>query len=154
MPPRYGRRSRPTRRPATRETRAASRLVFDRRTVPQPAASVRLTGLGPPGTTPEQWELVCRDGWEWRQVSPGQVAVRVATLSADQALVVHDWLERLKDPGYWWATSRELHTPGTAPEVAEALARAPWLNEVLPVLLEASTDGAPPPPPDRPSEPE
>jgi hypothetical protein len=149
VPPRYGRnsRSRQFRRPA-RDSRPSSRIQFDRRTVPQPASSVVLTGLGAPGSASERWELMCRDGWDWRQVTPGHVAVRIATLSADQALVVNDWLQRLKEPAFWWATSRELHSPGTSTDVADALSQAPWLAEVLPVLLEASTEGAPPPPPD------
>jgi hypothetical protein len=71
----------------------------------------------------------------------------VATLSADQATVVGDWIERIKDPAVWWAVSRELQAPDSAPEVAAALAAYPWLTEVLPVLLEASTEGSPPPPP-------
>jgi hypothetical protein len=91
--------------------------------------------------------LICRDGWEWRQLSPGKVAVRVAALSGDQAQAVMEWIDRLKNPAFWWATNRELLSPGTSPEVGDALARAPWLTEVLPVLLEASTEGAPPPPP-------
>jgi hypothetical protein len=125
-------------------------IKFDRREIARPAASVQLVGPGAPGTpgaAGDRWELICRDGWEWRQVSPGKVAVRVAWLSGEQALAVQEWLQRLKDPAFWWATSQELHSPGSSAEVGDALARAPWLAQVLPVLLEASTEGAPPPPP-------
>ena len=38
-------------------------------------------------------------------------------------------------------------TPESSPTVAPALAQHPWLNSVLPAVLDASTDGAPPPPP-------
>ena len=99
------------------------------------------------GAESDRWELICRDGWEWRQVSPGKVAVRVAALTGEQAHMVQEWVLRLKEPAFWWATSRELTSPGSSPEVGDALARAPWLVRVLPVLLEASTEGAPPPPP-------
>ena len=154
MPPRGGRSGRSggrygVRRPA-REARTSSRIAFERRAVARPASPVQLVALGAPGAPADRWELICRDGWEWRQVAPGKVAVRVASLSAEQAQAVQEWLERLKDPAFWWATSRELHSPGSAPEVADALARAPWLAAVLPVLLEASTEGAPPPPPSPP----
>lgn len=117
--------------------------------MPMPAGPVTLTEVtGPDGPT-GRWELICRDGWEWRHSGPGQVIVRVAALSADQAVVVQDWIERIKDPAVWWAVSRELQAPESEPEVYQALAAAPWLSQVLPVLLEASTEGAPPPPPDR-----
>jgi hypothetical protein len=96
----------------------------------------------------EQWELICRDGWEWQRAAGQQVMVRTATLSADQAMVVREWIERIKDPAAWWAVSRELHSPDSSPEVAQALALAPWLAQVFPLLLEASTEGSPPPPPD------
>ncbi len=73
--------------------------------------------------------------------------VRVVTLTAEQARIVQDWLERIRDPAVWWAVSRELQAPESAPEVAQALRASPWLAQVLPVLLEASTEGSPPPPP-------
>jgi hypothetical protein len=151
VPARHG-FNRPRRRLVApgRDTRAAGRIAFVRRVMPQPPTSIVLTGLGPAGTSPERWELQCRDGWEWRFEAPGQALVRVAALTAEQALVVNDWLQRIKSPAIWWAVSRELNSPGSAPEagdVAEALRAYPWLGDVLPVLLEASTDGAPPPPP-------
>ncbi len=136
------------RRNAGPDRRAAGRIAFERRTIPQPDSSLALHSLGPPGPG-EQWELVCRDGWEWQSPAAGRVVVRVATLSADQAAVVGDWIERIKDPAVWWAVSRELQAPDSAPEVAAALATSPWLSGVLPVVLEASTEGSPPPPPDR-----
>ena len=154
MPARHG-GNRPRRRliaPA-RDVRAAGRIAFVRRVVPLPATSIMLTGLGSAGTSPERWELQCRDGWKWRFPAPDKVMVRVAALTAEQALVVHDWLQRIKSPATWWAVSRELQAPGSAPEVgdvaevAAALRADPWLGDVLPALLEASTDGAPPPPP-------
>jgi hypothetical protein len=92
------------------------------------------------------WELICRDGWDWRRVDGG-VLVRVATLSAAQASVVQEWLDRIREPAVWWAVSRELQAPDSDREVAGAMRLHPWLGSVLPVLLEASTEGAPPPPP-------
>jgi hypothetical protein len=112
--------------------------------VPQPDVSVALKPLG---AEAGPWELIIRDGWEWQRSGAGQVVVRVATLSADQAEVVQGWIERIKTPAVWWAVSREIHSPGGSPEVAGALATDPWLAQVLPPLLEASTEGAPPPPP-------
>lgn len=112
----------------------------------------------PSGAGGSQWELQCRDGWEWRSsggtagaggtTSTGAdlVLVRVATVSSDQAIVLQDWLERIKSPAVWWAVSRELQSPDSAPDVAQALRASPWLAEVLPVVLEASVDGAPPRP--------
>jgi hypothetical protein len=124
-------------------------MEFARRTMPMPAGPVTLTeAVGPDGLT-GRWELICRDGWEWREAGPGQVLVRVAALSADQAAIVQNWIERIKDPAVWWAVSRELQAPESEPEVYQALTASPWLSQVLPVLLEASTEGAPPPPPDR-----
>jgi hypothetical protein len=149
VPPRrsYRRPFRP--RGAGPDRRSADRFSFERRTVPKPPAPITLRPLGPAGGNgpDERWELICRDGWEWQSGGPGLVAVRVATLSGDQATVVGDWIERIKDPAVWWAVSRELQAPDSAPEVAAALAAYPWLTEVLPVLLEASTEGSPPPPP-------
>lgn len=116
--------------------------------MPDSPLSLRTLGSGMPGEFGEQWELVCRDGWEWQHQGPNQVVVRVVTLTADQAAVVQHWLERIKDPAAWWAVSRELHSPGGSTEVANAIATNPWLEQVFPVLLEASTEGAPPPPPD------
>ena len=154
MPPRGGRYGRVGGRRPVRDTRPSTqKITFDRRAVPRPPTPVQLVGPGTPGapnapgSQADRWELICRDGWEWRQVAPGKVAVRVASLNAEQAQTVQEWLQRVKDPAFWWAASRELHSPGSSPEVADALARAPWLVEVLPVLLEASTEGAPPPPP-------
>lgn len=92
------------------------------------------------------WELVCRDGWEWRRSAQGQYAARAASLTALQAPVVQEWIENLRDPAVWWAVSRELSTPNSSPEVAEVLRTSPWLTQVFPVLLEACVDGAPPPP--------
>ena len=106
-----------------------------------------LRSLNPMGGADEPWELQCRDGWEWQSGGPGKVVVRVATLSTEQALIVQDWLRRIRDPAVWWAVSGELHSPDSAPEVAQALRTSPWLAQVLPVLLEASTEGSPPPPP-------
>jgi hypothetical protein len=106
-----------------------------------------LPGSGDP---PADWELSCRDGWEWRTNGPpGHVAICTTRLSADQALVVQDWLLRNKNPAVWWAVSRELQAMDSDPDVAQALRQHPWLAAVLPVLLEASTDGSPPPPPPR-----
>ena len=150
MPPRGG-RSRSygrfgSRRPA-RDSHASAQIKFERRAVTRPASSVQLIAAAHAGGGTERYELICRDGWEWRQLSPGMVAVRVATLDADQAQIVEEWLQRLRDPAFWWATSHELTSPGSSSEVGDALARTPWLAQVLPVVLEASTDGAPPPPP-------
>ena len=80
------------RRNAGPDRRAAGRIAFERRTTPQPDSPLALHSLGPPGPG-EQWELVCRDGWEWQSPAAGRVVVRVATLSADQAAVVGDVLE-------------------------------------------------------------
>ena len=104
---------------------------------------------------PERWELICRDGWDWQPApaakgsenGPPNVWVRTAILNAEQAAVLRQWLDRIGDPATWWAVSRALQTPESAPNVAPALREHPWLNAVLPVVLEASTTGAPPPPP-------
>jgi hypothetical protein len=126
--------------------RKAGRVAFERRAVPRPAAPVLFRALGTAGTSSEQWELQCRDGWDWRDNGAGRVLVRVATFSPDRALVVQGWLERIKTPAVWWAVSRELQSPDSAPDVAQALRAAPWLAQVLPVLLEASVEGIPPRP--------
>jgi hypothetical protein len=123
--------------------RKSVRVTFERRAIPRPAASVMLR---PSGASGEQWELQCRDGWDWRSNGAGLVLVRVATFSPDRALIVQGWLERIKSPAVWWAVSRELHSPDSAPDVAQALRVFPWLAEVLPVVLEASMDGTPPQP--------
>ena len=107
----------------------------------------------------ERWELICRDGWEWRQAPTPSgsnergplVWVRVASLRVDQAQVIGQWIERIRDPAAWWEVSRALQTPESAPTVQQALIAHPWLREVLPAVLEASTDGAPPPPPKTPA---
>lgn len=117
--------------------------------MPKPASSVMLRQLGSEdGNDPNSpWELICRDGWEWRTSGPGQVAARVAVLSSVQAPVVAEWIEKLRDPATWWAVSRELAAADSSPDVSAALRMSPWLSQVLPVLLEASVEGAPPPPP-------
>lgn len=144
--PAHGRnRPRPRIRP-TKATRKAGRVAFERRAIPRPVAPVMLHASGTAGTADEQWELQCRDGWDWRSNGAGLVLVRVATFSPDQALVVQGWVERLKSPATWWAVNRELQLPDSTPDVAQALRATPWLKEVLPVLLEASTEGSPPPP--------
>jgi hypothetical protein len=151
MAARHG-RSRPVRRPPSRgpRTRPTDQFQFERRTIPQPDASIVLEPLGGQGDLSSEWELTCRDGWEWRAAGPpGHVAVRTAHLTADQAAVVREWIDRIADPGAWWGVSRELQSPDSAPEAAQALRQHPWLTEVFPVLLEASSDGSPPPPPDR-----
>lgn len=112
--------------------------------VPDTSLSLRSIGTDAAG---EQWELICRDGWDWQRSGRDQVLVRVATLSSEQALVVQDWVERIKSPAVWWAVSRELQSPDSSPEVSRALSAYPWLTQVFPVLLEASSEGAPPPPP-------
>ena len=148
MPPRRNFRRPPPRRTGP-DRRDAGKISFERRSIPQPPNSITLRALGPAasGWGSDQWELICRDGWEWRASGPGQVAVRVATLNAEQAAVVEEWIDRIKDPAVWWAVSRELQSPDSDPSVAAALAAAPWLTAVLPVVLEASTEGSPPPPP-------
>jgi hypothetical protein len=149
VPPRRAHRRPTFRRSPDPDGRAAARVAFERRTVPRPERplTLRLLGPGGPGGPGERWELVCRDGWEWRAGGPGVVAVRVATLDATRAAVVGPWIERIKDPAVWWAVSRELQAPDSAPEVATALRGDAWLAGVLPLLLEASTEGTPPPPP-------
>ncbi len=109
--------------------------------MPQPPASVTLEESGSDG-----WLLVCRDGWDWQPAGPGQVVVRAATLSPDQGETVRVWIDKLRDPAVWWSVSREINNADSSPEVADAMRRAPWLAQVLPILLEASVDGAPPPP--------
>lgn len=165
MPPRRGRfrRPPPSHHPR-RDARSAGRVAFVRRVVPRPESPLVLRPQPVAGSAPEDdhlgasgsgvgaaesWELICRDGWEWQAGGPsgsGLVYVRVAELSPAQAQVVAEWVERIKTPAIWWAVSRELLAPGSSPEVARAIQADPWLTEVLPVLLEASTEGAPPPP--------
>jgi hypothetical protein len=164
---------RPQRRPGPRGDRQDSRggaLTLQRQAMPQPefATTLRLSG-GPgdadaAGGMPERWELICRDGWEWQRAPSASGAsggagtgasssarplvwVRRAQLTPDQAAVVGQWIERIRDPAAWWQVSRALQTPESAPDVAREIAANPWLQEVLPAVLEASTDGAPPPPP-------
>jgi hypothetical protein len=151
MPPRRGRSRPPFRRPGgTRPTgQSSGRIQFTRRNVPLSHASIVLQPVGSVGDVSEvvqQWELVCRDGWEWRRTGQSQVAARVAVISGMQAPVVREWIERLRDPEVWWAVSRELAAPESSPHVAAALRTSPWLAQVFPVLLEASVDGSPPPP--------
>ena len=126
--------------------RKSGRVAFERRAIPRPDASVVLRPIDTAGTGSEHWELQCRDGWDWRSTGAGLVLVRVATFSADRALILQGWLERIKSPAVWWAVSRELQSPDSSPEVAQALRASPWLGEVLPVILEASMDGIPPQP--------
>jgi hypothetical protein len=146
VPSRRQHRRQTFRRSAGPDGRAAGRVAFERRAVPRPEWPLVLRSLGPVGPG-ERWELICRDGWEWRSGGPGLVAVRVATLDGARAAVVGDWIERIKEPAVWWAVSRELQAPDSAPDVAAALRADAWLTGVLPVLLEASTEGSPPPPP-------
>ncbi len=165
MPPRRGRfRRPPPSHSARRDTRSAGRVALVRRAIPQPESPLILRPRPTAAPTPEDdhheangslegeaesWELICRDGWEWQPGGPsgsGLVYVRVAELSPVQAQVVAEWVERIKTPAIWWAVSRELLAPGSSPEVARAIQMDPWLTEVLPLLLEASTEGAPPPP--------
>jgi hypothetical protein len=121
--------------------------------MPQPAmpTSLQMTpARDGDGDSPERWELICRDGWEWQRAQVAgtpMVWVRAATLNADQASVVRHWIERIRDPRVWWEVSRAMQTPESAPVVAQALQANPWLGTILPVVLEASTEGAPPPPP-------
>jgi hypothetical protein len=136
----------PRRSPAKEES---AKLTFAKRSVPLPAASVTLLPLGAEngaGGQVGQWELVCRDGWEWQRAANGLVQARTLTLNDAQATVVREWIEKIRHPGTWWAVSRELNALDSSPEVAAALRAAPWLGKILPVLLEASVDGAPPPP--------
>ncbi len=151
MPPRHGRYRPPPRRPTQRESRPSTQVQFIRRAVPLPSAPIvlRMVAPAPDADEPagEQWELTCRDGWEWRFTEGNRVLVRVAQVSAEQAQIIQDWIQRIQDPAVWWAVSRELHSPDSSPDVARALRASPWLTQVLPVLLEASTEGAPPPPP-------
>ena len=145
---------RPQRRPGQRPERQDNRgggIALQRQAVPQPEspATLRIASHSDDGG-PERWELICRDGWDWQR-APGagspMVWVRRAVLSPEQATVVGHWMEQIRDPASWWQVSRALQTPESAPQVAQALAAHPWLREVLPVVLEASTEGAPPPPP-------
>ena len=155
-------RFRPRRLPRTeRKDSKAGVLKMARTAAPQPAEAMTLRLISHADAGPERWELVCRDGWDWQPApaqsngaangsaggGPGTVWVRSAILNAEQAAVVRHWLERIGDPATWWAVSRALQTPESAPNVAAALRDHPWLNAVLPVVLEASTNGAPPPPP-------
>ena len=152
---------RPQRRPGPRrdaQDARGSHGMLQRQAVPQPPSptTLRLAGGAEDGGI-ERWELICRDGWEWQRApapngapgAPGAplVWVRRAVLSPDQASVVGQWIERIRDPASWWQVSRALQTPEGAPAVAQAIAANPWLQEVLPAVLEASTEGAPPPPP-------
>lgn len=127
-----------------------------RRAVPQPemSTSLRVLPQAMDGAM-ERWELICRDGWDWQRAptpaggSNGAplVWVRAATLNPDQAQVVGHWLERIRNPAVWWEVSRAMQTPESAPTVAQAMQAHPWLRDILAVVLEASTEGAPPPPP-------
>ena len=148
---------RPPRRPGQRGERADGRggvggVTLRRLAVPQPASptTLRAAGGGNDGE-PERWELTCRDGWEWQRAPDAggvpRVWVRRAILNPDQAYVVGQWIEQIRDPASWWQVSRALQTPESAPTVAQQIAVNPWLRDVLPAILEASTDGAPPPPP-------
>ena len=158
MPAKRGRGSfRPRRfgqRPTGQESRAGG-IELQRRAVPQPPSPTTLRAAVADGDGVERWELICRDGWDW-QPAPAVagapagaplVWVRAADLNPDQAAVIGHWIERIRDPAAWWEVSRALQTPESAPVVAQALEANPWLRGVLPVVLEASTDGAPPPPP-------
>ena len=145
MPPR-GRNRPQVRSKPTKEMRKATRVAFERRSIPLPSASVVFSRSGAAGTSDEQWQLQCRDGWDWRSGGAGLVVVRVATFGADRARILEGWLERIKTPAVWWAVSRELQSAESAPEVAQALRSAPWLADVFPVLLEASVEGVPPRP--------
>ncbi|HEU5316399.1 MAG TPA: hypothetical protein VFX49_09835 [Chloroflexota bacterium] len=149
-------RFRPRRLPKTerRDSRAGT-LKMQRAAVPHPGESLTLRPAPSDGGS-ERWELTCRDGWDW-QVAPASqnaggngrptVWVRTAILTGEQAAVVRQWLDRIGDPATWWAVSRALQEPDSAPNVAPALREHPWLQTVLPAVLEASTEGAPPPPP-------
>ena len=145
MPGRGRNRPQPRNKP-TKEMRKSGRVAFERRSIPLPSAPVVLSRFGVAGTSDEQWQLQCREGWDWRSGGAGLVMVRVATFSPDRAQILQDWLERIKTPSVWWAVSRELQSPDSAPEVAQALRAAPWLAQVFPVLLEASVEGVPPRP--------
>ena len=135
----------PTRRQEPKDS--APKMTFARRKMPRPTESVILRPLGEAGRGGvSEWELVCRDGWEWRSEGDGMVVARSMTLNEMQAQVVRQWIEKIRVPATWWAVSRELNAQDSSPEVAAALRAAPWLEQVLPVLLEASVDGAPPPP--------
>lgn len=144
--PAHGRNRPQPRDKLAKETRKSGRVAFERRIIPHPGAPVIFNRLGAPGTSGEQWELQCRDGWDWRSTGGGLVMVRVATFGPDRAPVVQGWVERIKSASVWWAVSRELQSPESAPEVAQALRASPWLAEVFPVLLEASMEGSPPRP--------
>jgi len=148
MPPRRYRTKQPTKRGPQGVPRGGFKVAFTRRTVPMPQSSIMLRGGDGPDGSNGPWELICRDGWEWRREGAG-VIVRVATLTPDQASVVSEWIDRIKSPAMWWAVTQELQSPESSVEVGRALDAYPWLSGVLPVLLEASTDGAPPPPPQR-----
>jgi hypothetical protein len=150
-------RFRPRRLPKTerRDARAGT-LKMQRAAVPHPGESLSLRPAPAEGGVADRWELICRDGWDWQNApapagaaSAGRptVWVRTAILTNDQATVVRQWLDRISDPGTWWAVSRALQEPDSAPTVAPALREHPWLQTVLPAVLEASTEGAPPPPP-------
>lgn len=165
MPPKRGRGAfRPRRTFPSRSDgqngRLASGVVLERRVMPQPESSTSLRALLSSGEGGERWELICRDGWEWQRASSGAagaagtpaggrplVWVRSATLSADQAAIVRDWIERIRTPAVWWEVSRALQTPEGSATVSRALDANPWLRDVLLTILEASAEGAPPPPP-------
>ena len=149
MPPRRNFRRPPPRRTGP-DRRDAGKISFERRSIPQPPNSITLQALGPADFRlglRSVGDSSRRDGWEWRASGPGQVAVRVATLNAEQAAVVEEWIDRIKDPAVWWAVSLRTAVAGQRLQRRRALAAAPWLTAVLPVVLEASTEGSPPPPP-------
>lgn len=148
-------RFRPRRLPKTerRDSRAGI-LKMQRAAVPHPGESMSLRPAPQTDGGPERWELICRDGWDWQPAPAPQNAggrptvwVRTATLTAEQAAIVRQWLDRIGDPATWWSVSRALQTPESAPNVAAAFREHPWLQAIMPAVLEASTDGAPPPPP-------
>ena len=155
---------RPQRRPGQRrdaQDSRASGVSLQRQAMPQPhAPTVLRAAMGAEPGGMERWELICRDGWEWQRApapsggangaagaTAPMVWVRRAVLSPDQAAVVGQFIERIRDPAAWWEVSRALQTPEGAPAVSQTIAQHPWLRDVLPAVLEASSEGAPPPPP-------
>lgn len=142
---------RPIHRPGPPRVRTPA-VAWRRAAVAGPVSRIELRETTPwsDGERPAQgvWELVVREGWEWTRDAAGHYRVRVATLTDAQADVVREWLELLTAPATWWAVNRELAMPDSEPQVAAALAAHPWLTGMLAGLLEASTEGAPPPPPD------
>jgi hypothetical protein len=133
---------------------------MQRSAVPQPDEPMTLR-LVPSEGGLERWELICRDGWDWQRAPAPQGAsngsasngnrplvwVRTAILTADQAAIMRQWLARISDPATWWDVSRALQTPEGSATFGPVLRDNPWLNVILPAVLEASTEGAPPPPP-------